>query len=141
MIVVLAFLGVSAVPGSLVLLVPAWTPPRSWLDDVPLITSWLIPGLVLGIGFGLGSLVAAWGVWKGPRLGAFAGIERVVRHHWSWVATLALGIGQVTWISLELAYLPDPSPLQAIFGTVGLTLCVLPLVPSVRLDLRQGGAS
>jgi hypothetical protein len=43
-----------------------------------------------------------------------------------------LGLGQVIWISLELAYLPRLSALQAVYGVVGLVLLLLPLHPAVR---------
>jgi hypothetical protein len=98
----LAFLGVSAVAGGAAMLTGAGgaAPPREWLADIPVVDSWVLPGLVLGVGFGLGSLLTAYGVlsrrswaWSHP-------IERVVGHHWSWLATLLLGLGQVIWISL-----------------------------------------
>ncbi len=41
--------------------------PREPLDRIPLIDSWLVPGLVLVVGFGLGSLIAAYGVLRLPR--------------------------------------------------------------------------
>ncbi|MBN2177429.1 MAG: hypothetical protein JW722_07210 [Demequinaceae bacterium] len=61
----------------------------------------------------------------------------MARHHWSWFATIVIGVGQVVWIGLELAYLPDPSSLQAVFGPVGLALTLLPLTPSAREYLRK----
>ncbi len=133
-IVVLAFLGVSAFAGKPVLLVPSLNPPADWLDDVPVISSWILPGLVLGLVFGVGSLVTAWGAWKRPRPSWLRGIERWTGRHWSWAAGLALGVGQIVWISLELAFLPEVSFLQPLYGAVGLTLCVLALLPSVRRD-------
>lgn len=136
LIVVLAFLGISAAAGSSALLVPDWTPPNDWLDGVPVIDSWLVPGLVLLLVFGVGSLVATWGVWKRPTLGWLGWLERATGRHWSWAAALALGIGQVAWITLELVFLPEPSALQAVYGVVGLTLCILAFVPGVRRDLR-----
>lgn len=136
MIWVTAFLGVTALAGSSALLVPAWTPPAEWLDDIPVISSWVVPGLVLALGFGVGSLVTAWGAWKRTRVSALRGIERASGRHWSWLATLALGVGQVTLISLEFAFLPEVSALQPFYGAVGLVLCVLPLLPSVRRDFR-----
>ncbi len=33
--------------------------PHRWLDRIPVIDSWLVPGFVLGVGFGVGSLVTA----------------------------------------------------------------------------------
>lgn len=131
---VLAFLGLSAVGGGVAMLC-GFTPPDNWLDDIPLIGSWMIPGLVLGLGFGAGSLVTAYGVVRRPSWPWLAGVERLIGHHWSWAAGLLLGLGQVTWIALELAYLPEGSALQAVYGTTGVLLVLLPTLPAVRRDL------
>lgn len=56
---VLTFLGLSAFAGGVALVFGAGAaPPEEWLDQIPLIDSWTVPGLVLGVGFGLGSLIA-----------------------------------------------------------------------------------
>jgi hypothetical protein len=59
-------------------------------------------------------------------------IEKVTRHHWSWAATMLMGLGLVVWIGLELIYLPEPSALQAVYGATGLALLVLPVLPGSR---------
>ncbi len=131
-LVLLFFLGISAIVGSIAMLVPDWSFPQEWLDDVPLITSWTIPSIVLGVGFGLGSLVTAFGMLRRWEWTWLAGVEKATGRHWSWLATIAIGVGQVIWISLELIFLPEPSPLQAIYGAVGLALATLPWFPSAR---------
>lgn len=121
-ITVLLFLGITALLGGVAMLA-GYTPPREWLNGVPLITGWVVPGLVLGAGFGIGSLVTAFGVMRWQR--------------WAWFATVLIGLGQIAWIGLELIYLPEPSVLQAIYGPVGVTLAVLPFTPSMRRVLRR----
>jgi hypothetical protein len=108
-----------------------------YLDALPLVDSWVIPGLVLLIGFGLGSLLAAYGVWRRPRWSWLAGLEQITGHHWSWLATILIGAGQVVWITLELVSIPF-SVLMALFGPLGLALALLPLTPSARLYLKRG---
>lgn len=134
-IVVLFFLGTTASLGGLALLM-GYTPPREWLDDVPAVADWVIPGLVLGIGFGIGSLVTGYGVLRRPHWPWAEFIERVTRHHWSWLATVVIGLGHAVWIGLELIYLPEPSILQVVYGPVALALVALPFAPSVRRYLR-----
>lgn len=107
-------------------------PPREWLDGVPLIDSWVIPGVVLGVGFGLGSLLTAYGVLRRPRWYGMGGVERVTHHHWPWLATVLIGGCHVAWIIVELVYLPQPSVLQVVYGAVGVALLLLPLHPAVR---------
>lgn len=133
-VAVLLFLGVSAVAGGIALTlgVPATArPPDTWLRNLPLVDSWTVPGLVLGVGFGLGSLVAAYGVLRRPRWTAFAEPERVTAHHWSWIATILLGVGQIVWIGLELVYLPGLSFLEILYGCVGVALVMLAMTPPV----------
>ncbi|WP_432840071.1 hypothetical protein [Dactylosporangium sp. CA-092794] len=135
----LVFLALSAVAGGIGLIDGGISDqfPADWLDRLPLIDSWLIPGLVLGVGFGLGSFVAAYGMLTlrgGPRPAAAL---RWTGHHWSWSATIALGVGQVVWIALELIYLPGWSWLQVIYGGIGVALAVLPLLPAVSAHLRR----
>jgi hypothetical protein len=106
------------------------------MDGVPIVDSYLIPGLVLGIGFGLGSITTMWGVLRRPRWNWTMRIESVTGRHWSWLATILLGLGQVVWIALEVAYLPELSWLQVLYGPLGLALVVLASLPAVRRYLR-----
>lgn len=128
---VLGFLAVSALAGGTALVLGA-APPDDWLDRIPVVDSWVVPGLVLGIGFGAGSLATAYGMLRLPTGSALRPVQRLTRHHWPWAATLLIGLGQVVWIGLELAYLPQLSPLQAVYGGVGVALVVLALHPTVR---------
>lgn len=137
----LAVLGISGVFGGLELTMgfaKGSALPEEWLADIPLIDSWFVPGLVLGIGFGLGSLVAAYGLLARPRWGWLGWVVRATGHHWSWLATIALGVGQAVWILLELIYLPEASWFQAVYGPIGVALALLPLRASVSRYARTG---
>ena len=111
--------------------------PDEYLDALPLVDSWVVPGLILMIGFGFGSLTVAFGVWRRPAWAWLDGLERLTGHHWSWIATIVIGVGQVVWITLELVSIPF-SVLMAIFGLFGLALALLPLTRSVRNYLKAG---
>jgi hypothetical protein len=136
MIGVLWFLGITASAGGAALILGAAQPPTDWLDGIPVVDSWTVPGLVLGLGFGLGALLVGYGAWRRPRWHPLTPIERLTGHHWAWAGTLLLGLGHVAWILLELVYLPQPSMLQAVYGAVGLALLALPMLPAVRGYLR-----
>jgi hypothetical protein len=139
-IALLFFLGVTAVGGGVSMIFGIGedlvVPPAEWLDDIPLIESWVFPGLVLVIGFGLGSLFTGFGMLRRTSWAWARFAERPTGLHWSWIAALLLGIGQVVWIVLELAYLPEPSWLNAIYGVVGLAMILLALMPSTRSHLQ-----
>lgn len=139
-VVLLVFLGLTAAAGGAALLIggTAMSPPTAWLEALPVVDSWVIPGLVLGIGFGLGSLLTAYGVWARPVTGWLAAIESATGHHWSWLATMAIGLGQVIWIVLEMIYLPELSWLQVVYGPLGLALMALPWTAGMRHHLRLG---
>jgi hypothetical protein len=139
---VLGFLGVSALGGAAALIPGGDTAPsQEWLEDIPVVDSWLVPGLVLGVGFGLGSLVVAYGMLRRPRWHWLRPVEWLTGHHWSWLATIVIGAGQVAWIVLELIYLPELSPLEAVYGGVGLALVFMPMFRPVRDDLRVDSRS
>lgn len=136
-IALLTFLGVTAVPsGTLMLVYGTEMFPAAWVDDFPIIDSLVLPGLTLLVGFGLGSLLTAYGVWRRPVWPAFRGLERATGHHWSWLALLLLGLGHAVWIGLEYAYLGAGSFLQPTYGAVALLLVGLALTPAVRGWLR-----
>jgi hypothetical protein len=129
---VLVFLGVSASARGVAMVFGIGPPlPPDWLDAIPLIDSWVVPGVVLGVGFGLGSLLVAYGVLRRP--GRFA--EGLTGRHWSWLATVLIGGCQVVWIGLELIFLPQLSVLEAVYGGVGVALVLLPTRSSVRAYL------
>jgi hypothetical protein len=133
--ILLFFLGVSAVAGGVGLIFADEMFPAGWIDEIPIVTTWLVPGLVLGIGFGIGSLVVGFGMvrrWRWVWLGF---LERWTGEHWSWAATLAIGFTHMVWIGLELIYLPSYSFLQVIYGAVGLALFMMPWHMTVRRAL------
>jgi hypothetical protein len=68
-----------------------------------------VPGLVLGLGFGVGPLVITYGLLHQPHGHLTRPVERVTGRHWSWAAAVLLGFGMIAWIRLELIYLPNRS--------------------------------
>ncbi len=139
---VLAFLGISAVPSGIAMLIGGTDVfPRAWVDAFPLIGSLVAPGLVLLLGFGVGALVTAYGVLYRPCWPVLALVERLTGQHWSWLATLLLGLGQLAWIGLEGGYLGWVSFLQPMYAVVGLALVGLPWLGSVRRYLEPALAA
>lgn len=138
MIGLLAFLGVTALGGGIeMLMYPHGNEfvRAEWLDHLPLFDTWIVPGVVLGLVFGVGSLVTVFGLWRRPAWQALHGMRFDEGRHWAWSSSMFLGIALLAWIALELAVLPDRSWLEAIYAGVGVALVALPLRPSVRADL------
>ncbi|WJK35081.1 hypothetical protein [Solwaraspora sp. WMMA2065] len=134
----LIFVGVTAVGGG----VEMWLYPygnefvrTEWLRDLPLIDTWRLPGLVLGAGLGLGSLVSAFGLLRRPRWRWLAPVQRVTGRHWSWAATGVSGIALGGWILLEVVLLPQRSIIEALYGILAAGLVGLCSTASLRRSL------
>jgi hypothetical protein len=93
-IVVLWFLGLTALGGSIGFFADIGMRDPAWLEEIPLVVNYAVPGLVLGLGFGVGSLVTAYGLTRRP--------------HWSWLGWLDFNALHATYgaIGLILALLP-----------------------------------
>lgn len=81
--------------------------PHEWIEATPF-GSYLVPGLYLLAMNGVGMLVVA-------------GLS-IVRHPTAPWLTGILGTGLLVWILVQLVVMPEASPLQAVFGAIGVVL-------------------
>ena len=81
--------------------------PTDWIDGTAF-GSYLVPALYLLLVNGIGMLVLAF--------------LSATRHPLAPWLTGVLGAGLVVWIVVQLVLLPEASPLQAIFGVIGIVL-------------------
>lgn len=130
----LIFLGVSALFGGVVLV---GSPSGAWLH-IPLsvlryspFDDFLIPGLILGLVFGLGSLVAVLALWARPAWPIATTLTRATGEHWAWSAALALGLGQIIWITTQILMVRGIDGLQVLYGSLGVLIVVLAFQPGV----------
>lgn len=150
---VLGFLGACALGGGGEMLAyPRGGPylPPERLERIPRLRTYVLPGLVLGSVFGLGSLATAVGMSRRVRVPALDWVERWTGRHWSWAAALDLGWSFAAWLGLEVALLGGPpavdDPVErrtawatyGVFGSVAAALVGLPWVPGVRRWLQVG---
>jgi hypothetical protein len=150
---VLGFLGVTALGGGIeMVLFPNGNEylPIDMMDGVPVLTTFLVPGLVLGGVFGLGSLVAAVGILRRPQVTWLRQVEQRTGRHWSWALAVGLGVGFAAWMLSEWVWLGTPWAAEAtpseqtvtwilygIYDTVAIALLVLPQLPAVRRFLAS----
>jgi hypothetical protein len=139
----LAFLGVSAAFGGIVLTL---NPTGTWLQ-IPLsilrfspFRDFLIPGLILGIVFGIGSFATLLALWFRPVWPLGTALTRFTGAHWAWSASLAIGLGQVIWIATEMLMVRGADWLQFMYGGLGLLILLLSFQPSLRRYLAPGPA-
>lgn len=137
----LAFLGVSAAFGGIVLTL---NPTGTWLQ-LPLsilqfspFRDFFIPGLILGVVFGIGSFAALLALWFRPDWSVGTALTRFTGEHWSWSAAIAVGVGQVIWIVTEMLMVHGAGWLQFVYGGLGLLIILLTFQPSLRRYLALG---
>lgn len=131
----LVFLGVSALFGGIMLVSsPSGAGPSissSVLRYSPF-SNFLIPGLILGLVFGVGSVGAVLALWTRPTWTFATTLTRFTGEHWAWSAAVALGLGQIIWIVTQMLMLRGVNGLQVVYGALGLVIVVLAFQPGVR---------
>lgn len=93
--------------------------PREWIAG-SIFGDYLIPGIILASLLGALPVAVAAGLWAGRRR--------------AWFGALAVAVGLIVWIWVELltiGYHRDP-PLQLLYGSAGVLMLMLALLPSVR---------
>lgn len=148
-LVILVFLGVTAFAGGIEMLIfPHGNVylPEDMLDRLP-VDTFVLPGTILGVVFGLGSLSVAWGMTRRVEIRWLAGLEEMTGRHWSWAGLLLIGLGFATWMTIEVILLGTPWTqadssgeasawvLYGTYGSVALTLLLLPHLRAVRTYL------
>lgn len=150
---VLTFLGVTALGGGTEMLLfyeGNEYLPADMLDSIPFDT-FIVPGLVLGGIFGLGSLLVAWGMWRRPEIGWLRWLEKLTDRHWAWAGAVLLGLGFAMWMVIEISMLGTPWAqaeesgemmawiLYGIYGSVAVSLLILPQLHPVRRYMSAQG--
>ncbi len=102
------------------------------LDDVPWVSDFLVPGVLLSVMLGVLPLVLSAGLlWRFglPWVGA---AERALGFEWPLIGSVVQGMGVVAWIGLQLLWLPESAPIQWVTLMVGVLILAMSLLPAVR---------
>lgn len=110
-----------------------------WLDQLPLVETYRLPGTALSA-LGLAASVTAHGLSRLPERPRSAALEEWTGHHWSWTATIGVGAALSAWIALEVAVVPDRSPLEALYGLTGVGLVAAAASPALRRHTARSDA-
>lgn len=84
--------------------------PLRYLEGSPF-SSFVLPGLILGVVVGGTQLLAAVGLWR--------------RSGWALLASAVAGFGMLIWIFVELAVIEEYSVLQTIYFALGSVELIL----------------
>jgi hypothetical protein len=137
----LTFLGISASFGGIVLVVN----PTGGLIGMPIsllrfspFHDFLIPGLILGIVFGIGSFAAILALWFRPAWSLASALTHATGEHWAWSVALVIGSGQVIWIVTQMLMMRGVSVLHFLYGGLGVLIVFLTLEPKLRKSFSLG---
>ncbi len=103
----------------------------SMLEAVP-VNDFLIPGLILFILFGMGSVITVYGLWARPDWAFLQRLTPWRDYHWSWTWTRVIAVLQLLWIGLEFLMWGMGSFLQPLFGGLALAMLIMCGYDSVK---------
>jgi hypothetical protein len=106
------------------------------LVELP-VDSFTLPGVFLLVVMGLLPAFLVFGLLVRPDWRWLDPVCRAAHAHWSWVFTVALGIGIAVWLGLQSLYLGFSAPAQYFTALLGIGILVFALVPSTRRAMRQ----
>jgi hypothetical protein len=93
-------------------------------------SSFLIPGILLFVFLGLYPLAVAFSLWKRPDWRWPAVVNPWKHVHWSWAASLAVGVIGVIWIIVQVQWISF-SFLQVLILGLAVLIILLTLMPEV----------
>lgn len=104
--------------------------PLSVMQGAPF-ADFFIPGLILFAVVGIFPLCVAYSLWKRPAWSWPNAINPFKRTHWAWAGSLAAGVDILTWILVELFWVPFAF-IHGIYLGWGVLILLLTLLPVVR---------
>jgi len=133
-----AFLGVNGlIGGGAFMLAPdghLLQMPFSHLKNTPF-PDFLIPGLLLFAFLGVYPIVVAYCLWRQPAWRWPAVLNPFKQSHWSWAASLSVGVIAMIWIIVQIQWIPVGLLHVFIFGW-GVLIVLVTLLPAVRRYYR-----
>ncbi|WP_245608573.1 hypothetical protein [Saccharibacillus sacchari] len=100
--------------------------------------SFLIPGILLLVIFGLLPLLVAYAIWRRPNW-KIAEIFNPYRNdlHPAWALSLYVGFGQIIWIAVQTYMMNAVHIVHLGYTALGLLILIVTLLPSVRTYLLK----
>lgn len=130
----LVFLALGGLYGGIAMLTDTSGASLQMAEVLPLlpVPDYTLPGLFLLFVMGLAPLFLTFGLIARPNWKWAESLSRWSNHHWSWTATVALGIILLIWLSIQGALIGFRWPIQYVTAVNGILILVFALVPSVR---------
>ncbi|MCX7783944.1 MAG: hypothetical protein N2318_09935 [Meiothermus sp.] len=110
--------------------------PTEWLSRTGF-SDYFIPGLILFAVLGVLPLLTVVLLWLRPDWGWMQGLENLFHVHWVWGLAFGIGLAQMIWIVYQVVTMGLLFWLQPTMFGMGLLICGLCLLPSVRAHFAR----
>ncbi len=136
----LAFLGIGALGGGAVLIISPGGEilgvPLSMLDNSPF-KSFLIPGIVLFLVFGLSPVLLIGALLKKPGSKLAEQLNFYSDMHWSWSFTIYNAIALIIWIQIQQLMVDGVHWLHSFYMILAMVMLIIVLMPAIRNHYRK----
>lgn len=109
--------------------------PVSQLERTPF-QDFTIPGIILIVVWGLGSLVTLVGLWWPTKPHWMNQLVSGFHVAWAWVLCVVLGFALFIWLTVQVFTLPQMAPPQYVLYVFACLMIALPFVPTMRRYYR-----
>lgn len=110
-----------------------------YLAKLP-VPNYQLPGLFLVVVFGALPFFLLYSLLARPRSELLKPLTQRLHEHWSWVATLLLGVLVLGWMVVQVAYIGLNAPIQYVILVLGVLIVALELLPSLRHYFEESGS-
>lgn len=94
--------------------------------------SYLIPGIILLVVFGILPAITTFGLIRTPQSAFFERFNLYKDKHWSWTFSLYIGFALIIWIAVQVYIIRTLSMLQFIYVFLGLAIQIVTLLPKTQ---------
>jgi hypothetical protein len=140
LVFLLLFIGIGGLISGLMLFLSPSGELMKWsvemLEGTPF-TNFLIPGIVLFLFIGIFPILVSYGLLRQLSWRWAETINIFKKYHWSWIASLAVGVIMLIWIIVETSLLGYISFLQPVITIWGIVIIALTLLPNARNYLNS----
>lgn len=135
LIFLLGFLSFSAIGGGIMLIIsPEGTEiqmPLELLDNSPF-KSFLLPGIILLVSFGLIPVYIIYALIKKPQNRFLQRLNLLYDHHFAWSFAVYIGFGQIIWINVQTLIINAVAVIHTFYSSLGILIVCVALLPAVR---------
>ena len=105
--------------------------PLSLLDRSPF-ENYLIPGLILLILLGLFPSWVFYSLLARSQRNQLGWLNAYKEQHWSWTASLYVGVMLVIWMDFEILWIGHRDLMQTVYALAGVAIIIFTLHPAVK---------